>query len=90
LQPLLGVFLPGLRLGCIYSRGYLPGMWLGCPGGSVKWNLYHQIETCARFILVDYYHPAWDWNLDGAVNVLDLQLMVNAFLAMPWNYYPFY
>lgn len=51
-------------------------------GVAMKWSLFYHIETMARFILVSFYHPAWDWNFDGVVNVLDLQLAVNQLLAL--------
>ena len=50
-------------------------------------NKYHYIGvigTTARFILCDYYHAAFDANLDGVINVLDLQLWINCFLAASW------
>jgi hypothetical protein len=56
-------------------------------------NRYHWlgvIGTTVRLILCDTYHAAFDANLDGVLDAVDLQLWVNAFLAADWRMYSFY
>lgn len=47
----------------------------------MKWIYFYAVETTARLILCDYYHAAFDYNLDGRLDVLDLQLWINAWLT---------
>ncbi|MFH1183852.1 MAG: hypothetical protein V1755_02290 [Chloroflexota bacterium] len=39
------------------------------------------IITICWFISVGYYHAAYDFNLDGRLDVVDLQFAVNMLLA---------
>ena len=49
-----------------------------------KWLWLGVIGTLTRFILCGYYHPAFDFNLDGILNVCDLQYAINALLVAPF------
>ena len=53
----------------------------------MKWLYLYTAETTARFILCDYYHRAFDYNLDGRLDVLDLQLWINAFIEASRYYW---
>jgi len=51
------------------------------------WTWMNITETALRFILVGYYHAAYDMNLDGRLDILDIQLMINQILSAPGRWW---